>query len=137
MQAAWSHREIPGEDTTPKNLVLVGGRFQFASGLLGSLYLSTRSEFRDRFVENPRGILYPAKAQHLPSVGVFLGSLGYRVQGAGDSMLEFGVRLYLPLTFSDGSRHYQGRDGGVTADGYHFGGERLGRRLSLYLEGTL
>lgn len=137
LQAAWSHRETPGQDRTPKNLLLLGGRFHTAFGLLGSLYLTTRSEFWDRSVQNPRGMLYPAESQHLPSVGVILGRLGYHWQVDDDVHLEIGARFFLPIDFENFTFYYQGRGGGNTPDGYHYGGERLGRRVSFYVEGTI
>jgi len=137
LQAAWSHREVIDQDRTPKNLLLLGGRVHTDFGLLGSLYLSTRSEFWDRSVENPRGMLSPSMSQHLPSVGVVLGRIGYRWQVDNESSLEIGARLYLPVDLEDFSLNYQGRGGGTAADGYHYGGEQLGRRCTLYLEGSI
>ena len=49
--ATWAHREVFDLDTgnswdeAPKNLMALGGRFHTETGLVGSLYLFTRSEF--------------------------------------------------------------------------------------------
>ncbi len=138
LQAAWSHREVPGEvNGTPKNLLLLGGRFETRSGFMGSLYLSTRSEFWSGSVENPEGMLFPPLNQHLPNSAVLLGRLGYRWSAWEEAELEVGIRLYLPVSLDDFSFSYRGRGGGTTPGGYHYGGEELGRRVGLYLEGSL
>ena len=80
--AAWSHREMRHLATgftlnlSPKNLLILGGRFRTESGLVGSLYAFSRSEFRVRGVENPAGIMEPPYTVENDSVGVILGRLG-------------------------------------------------------------
>ncbi len=137
LQAAWSHREHRGNSTTPKNLVLAGGRFQTGWGLLGSLYMFTRSDYEDHQVENPEGILSSPLDQYMPSTAVVLARLGYRIEIGSSYLLEIGVRLHLPIDLEDGRLSYHGRGGFVAADGDVYGGEALERRLTVYVEGSM
>ena len=51
--AAWAHREVflrstgKCQNSVPKNLITLGGRFRLDSGLVGNLFLHSRSKFRD------------------------------------------------------------------------------------------
>lgn len=141
--ASWSPRAIfDGEGAaypeTPKNLLTLGGRFRTGSGMLGSLYLFTRSELWDRSVENPDGLLMPVLSKHLDHVGLIVARLGYQARLSDLVEIETGMKLFLPLSpFSGSFFRYREEGGGTTGAGLDYGGEPLGRVLSLYLQGRL
>jgi outer membrane receptor protein involved in Fe transport len=143
LQASWSHREAyePDSgfyrDSDPKNLITLGGRLRTESGLLGSLYVFTRSEFWDRWVYNPDGMLEDILHQHLDNVALVLGKLGWRFRTALGVELEAGVKLFLPVSpFSSPHFNYRDKGGGLTHSGGGYGGNLLGRMVTGYLEGT-
>jgi iron complex outermembrane recepter protein len=135
--ASWAHREVLENDTSPKNLITVGGRFRTGFGLLGSFYLFSRSEFVDRGLENPDGMLAPALTQHMDNVMLVLTKLGWQFSADPDVVLETGLKLFLPFSPFSGSlfRYYE-RGGGVTPEGKRYGGTELSRALTLYLQGS-
>jgi iron complex outermembrane receptor protein len=140
--ASWAYKEIwyresgLSEDKHPRNLFTLGGRFRAPFGLLGSLYAFFRSGFMDYAVDNPRGLLEPYLTQRLPNSVLLLGRLGYRLRVFDALDLETGIKLFLPISFE--APHFQvyERAGGVTGEGRGYGGEPLGRVLSVYLEGV-
>ncbi len=141
--AAWSHKEIFDRennwvsDDYPKNLITLGGRFLTRSGVVGSLYFHTRSEFTDRSVDSPDGVMAGYVTYEQPNVMLVLARLGYQLHLADGFSMEAGARLFLPVTpFGDAHVGYHERGGGITPDGRSYGGERLIRLLSLYLQGT-
>ncbi len=149
--ASWAHREIKVYDPEPelagfnnnhpKNMFTLGGRFRTDWGLVGGLYVYTRSQFLERGVDNPEGILAGYLEYDQPNVALVLGRLGYRITTWGSLQMEAGVRLFLPVTLfgpSVDSPHigYHERGGGVTPDGRAYGGDLLRRVISVYLQGS-
>jgi hypothetical protein len=141
--ATWAHREVfdldSGEpwDTVPKNLMAVGGRFHAGYGLVGSLYLHSRSEFKDRWVENPGGLLEPSLVQHMPNVFLVLGRLGWKFRTAAGVHVEAGLKLFLPVSPSREPLFRIREKGGVINRlGHNYGGEELVRVLTAYLQGS-
>jgi outer membrane receptor protein involved in Fe transport len=141
--ASWSHRQARNSDTgdwesrSPKNLLTLGGRFVTSKGLLGSLYLFSRSEFNDVGVQNPEGILAPYQRQRLGNDFLVLGKLGWKWEPGGGIEMETGVRLFLPVDpFSSPHFRYYEKGGGITAKGYRYGGIELARMVTGYLQGS-
>jgi outer membrane receptor protein involved in Fe transport len=140
--ASWAYREVWYRETglsqgkSPRNLFTLGGRFRSSSGLLGSLYAFFRSEFRDDGVDNPAGLMEPYLHRTNPNSVMLLGRLGYRLRAWETLELEAGLRLFLPISFEAPHWVVYERAGGVTPDGRGYGGEPLGRVLSVYLEGA-
>jgi iron complex outermembrane receptor protein len=136
-QASWIHREVLENDTSPKNLLSLGGRFRTAFGLLGSLYVFSRSEFWDRAVENPDGMMADALEHHMETVLLFMGKLGWEWEPRNGFVMETGLKLFLPFSPVSGPlfRYYE-RGGGISPGGKHYGGEQLARALTVYLQGS-
>jgi hypothetical protein len=141
--AAWAYREVVDhsidvtEDTTPKNLIILGGRFRSPIGLLGSLYLFSRSEFWDRYVNNPSGWFEPLLAQHMQNYFLVMGKLGWRWQPGPGIDLETGIKLLLPVSpFASPHFRYRERGGVLTASGENFGGDMLRQVVTGYLQGS-
>jgi hypothetical protein len=136
LQGAWAYRQVYDHDTgrakdnNPKNMFTLGGRFTTDGGLVGSLFGFTRSEFWDRSVENPAGLLAPALQVHMGNVLLLLGRLGYRLMLGEGVLLEAGVKLFLPLP------RYWDKGGTWTTTGTSFGGDLLGRSVLGYLQGS-
>ncbi|RME27739.1 MAG: TonB-dependent receptor, partial [Deltaproteobacteria bacterium] len=136
LRAGWSYRDTRSE-TTPKNLFLVGGRFKSEAGLLGSLYLIGRGEYLGTKIQNPEGLFSPSRRAHLPSVGIFIGRLGYRLRLGNEQKLEIGAKWYVPVDVENWRLRYHGRAGLIGPDGTTYGGEPLEPRVTFYLEGWL
>jgi outer membrane receptor for ferrienterochelin and colicin len=143
LMASWAHRQVLElgtghlSDNTPKNLVTLGGRFRTESGLIGSLYIFSRSEFWQADVENPKGLMAPKLKLHLDNNFLILGKLGYRWKTSGSFELEMGVKLFLPFSpFSGPLFRYYEEAGGNSPEGKRFGGEQLTRLLTGYLRGS-
>jgi len=141
--ASWTYREVFDRKAmgvvrnTPKNLVTVGGRFRGSSGLVGSLYMFSRSEFTDNSVENPEGLLAPKLTEHVDNVFLFMGKLGYEWVTAGGLELEIGAKLFLPFSpFSGNLFRYYEDLGGITPGGRYYGGQQLRRIATGYLQGS-
>jgi iron complex outermembrane receptor protein len=141
--ASWVHREVidleTGDvaDTSPKNLITLGGRFKTHSGLLGSLYAFSRSEFLDYAVENPAGLLEPTLEQHMDNVLLVLGKLGWQWEYTQGVKIEAGVKLLLPVSpFSGPLFKHSEKGGGITATGMKYGGQELCRMVTGYLQGS-
>jgi outer membrane receptor protein involved in Fe transport len=141
--ATWTHREVFNEKTwesfnsSPKNLMTLGGRFRTEWGLIGSLYIFTRSEFLDSAVKNPAGLMEPLLTQHLDNQMLVLGRVGWRRALAGSSQLETGVKLFLPISpFSRPYFRFREDGGGIDPVGKNFGGDWLCRMISLYVQGS-
>jgi hypothetical protein len=141
--AVWTHRQVNDHlvggftNEDPKNLIVLGGRFRTAFGLLGSLYAFTRSEFWDLNVDNPSGILEPLLHQHMDNVILLIGKLGRRFELGEDTRMEIGLRLFLPISpFSPPYFRYYESGGGIAQSGRKYGAEQLGRVLTGYLEGS-
>jgi outer membrane receptor protein involved in Fe transport len=137
--ASWSHREVVNRDhdESPKNLITLGGRFRTKWGLLGSLYAFLRSEFRDRWVTNPGGILEPFIVDHLDNVVLVIGKLGWRWVLPKNVGMEVGIKLFLPISpFSKPYFRFRERGGGFDSKGVNFGGDQLRRMITGYLEGS-
>ena len=140
--ASWSNRQILYEvkskrtDETPQNLITLGGRFKTTFGLVGSLYAFSRSEFVDRGVLNPGGLLEPALTQKQPHNVLLLGKLGWRWKVGARATVESGVRLFLPISPFE-SPHFRFREegGGVAPSGEIYGGVELARMITAYLQG--
>jgi iron complex outermembrane receptor protein len=141
--ASWAHKEILDLEIDqtagdyPKNLLTLGGRFRTDWGLLGSLYLFSRSEFIDGGVDSPGGILDGYLRQDLPNVLLVMARLGYRASLPDWFEWEVGARLFLPVSpFEAPHFRYYERGGGITTDGQAYGGNLLRRVVSLYLEAS-
>jgi iron complex outermembrane receptor protein len=139
--ASWAYREVLGKKSreSPKNLVTLGGRFNTETGLVGSLYVFSRSEFTDPLVSNPAGILEPKFSQHMDHVFLVMGKLGYRwvVPAGVDLEMEAGVKLFLPISpFGEHLFRYREVGGVLTETGENYGGEELRRMVTGYLQGS-
>jgi hypothetical protein len=122
---------------SPRNLITLGGRFHTDSGLIGSLYLFSRSEFWDTGVENPSGLLEPPLSQHMDNVFLAMGRLGWRWSVAGGVNLEAGVKLFLPVSpFSAPHFRFHEKGGGISVTGMNYGGVELRRTVTGYLQGS-
>jgi hypothetical protein len=141
--ASWTHRELwrmldeKPDDEGPRNMITLGGRFQTDWGLVGSLYIFTRSEFRDKAVANPAGLLEPILKLHMENTALVLGRLGWQVSAFGGLKLETGLKLFLPIA-PDAEPYFRYREkgGGLTPMGDNFGGDQLARMVTAYLEGS-
>jgi len=143
LMASWAHREVFDhskditEDFSPKNLIVLGGRFRSHSGLLGSLYLFSRSEFTDPYVNNPSGWFEPLLVERMENVFLVMGKLGWRWRPAPDLDMEVGVKLFLPVSpFKAPYFSYRERGGVITSSGENFGGDQLRRVVTGYLQGS-
>ena len=143
LTASWSHRQVYDWQAgkfargNPINLITLGGRFGTEEGLVGSLYLFTRSEFEDLNVENPEGLLAPRQTLHMDNVMLILARLGWRFKIEPGVEIEAGGKFFLPVSpFAAPHFRYYEEGGGVWPDGTGFGGEQLRRILSFYLQGS-
>jgi outer membrane receptor protein involved in Fe transport len=144
LTASWSHKQVLDLGTghtsnfSPKNLFTLGGRFRTDSGLVGSLYMFSRSEFWQQGIANPEGLLAPSLKMHMPNVILFLGKLGYRWETSEGLDLEIGAKLFLPFSPFSGDYlfSYYEDGGGVSPRGVLYGGEALRRILTGYLQGS-
>ena len=137
LQAAWTHRQVLEKSTSPKNLIVLGGRFKTDFGLLGSLYAFSRSEFTDPGMENPEGMMAPALSRHMDNVLLILAKLGWKWETQLGLEVETGVKLFLPFSpFSGPLFRFHERGGGVTPEGKRYGGTELSRGLTAYLQGS-
>jgi outer membrane receptor for ferrienterochelin and colicin len=138
--AQWTYRGVLDKrfrNTSPKHLITLGGHFRLPSGILGSLYLFTRSEFTDSAVENPAGMMEPTQSMHMDNVMLLLGKLGRQWGGEEGVQLEAGVKLFLPVSpFSGHLFRFYEKGGGVTPGGKRYGGEELARAVTAYLQGS-
>ena len=140
--ASWAYREVFHDDgesrvQSPRNLITLGGRFRTDSGLIGSLYLFSRSEFWDTGVENPAGLMEPPLSQHMDNVFLAMGRLGWRWSVAGGVNLEAGVKLFLPVSpFSAPHFRFHEKGGGISVTGMNYGGVELRRTVTGYLLGS-
>jgi hypothetical protein len=104
---------------------------------VGSLYIFTRSEFRDKAVANPAGLLEPILKLQMENTALVLGRLGWKTSVSGGVELEAGLKLFLPIA-PDAEPYFRYREkgGGFTPTGDNFGGDQLARMVSAYLEGS-
>jgi iron complex outermembrane receptor protein len=140
---SWASRQVLDMNTaktseaSPKNLVTIGGRFRTKSGLLGSLYIFSRSNFTQSDVENPAGLFAPKIQSPMDNSFLILGKLGYQWATAGDLKIEMGAKLFLPFSpFSGPLFRYYEEAGGVSPTGKHYGGELLSRMVTAYMQGS-
>jgi outer membrane receptor for ferrienterochelin and colicin len=143
LMAYWVHRQVFDRQTgktdasNPKNLFAIGGRYKSPGGLLGSLFAFVRSELNDNSVPNPDGIFAPILNQKLDNVVLLLGRLGWAWRMDNDFAFEAGLKLFFPISFgSNTSTCFFENGGGVTPEGAAFGGTKLCRLASIYLEGS-
>jgi iron complex outermembrane receptor protein len=138
LTASWTHREVLGAvDESPKNILVLGGRFRTDSGLVGSLYAFSRSEFTDRAVENPGGFFEPLLKMHMESVMLIIGRLGWKVRLGDLVESEVGVKLFLPVSpFESPHFRYREKSGTLSPSGEVFGGVELARMITFYLQGS-
>jgi iron complex outermembrane receptor protein len=145
--ASWVHREVfrhddqfvpaKQEDNTPKNLITVGGRFRTNWGLIGSLYIFSRSRFTDWGVENPAGLLEPRLSHKMPNAFLLLGKLGWKWAPMQGLELETGLKLFLPVRLSSGLPvGFYEKGGGATIHGVKYGGDMLVRMVTAYVQGA-
>jgi outer membrane receptor for ferrienterochelin and colicin len=137
--ASWSWREVTerSSDESPKHMITVGGRFRTDWGLIGSLYAFSRSEFWDRWISNPAGMLEPFEIEHMQNAILFLGKVGWKWKPASAVEMEMGVKLFLPFSpFEEPYFRLREKGGGLTRDGREFGGDILRRMVVAYLEGS-
>lgn len=140
--AYWAHRkefyqhDFGLSEGNPKNMLGLGGRFRTGHGLLGSLYLFTRSEFTAGGITSPEGLLGRTRERHMDNVALVIGRFGWEIP-AGGLEAEAGLKLFLPVSpFS--APHFNYREEGGFTDPYGrvYGGELLGRQLTAYLQGS-
>jgi iron complex outermembrane receptor protein len=138
LSAAWSTRQVlEFADLSPKNQIMLGGRFRTDWGLLGSLYAFSRSDFREVSVQNPQGLMAPLLHMSHESVVLVLGRLGWAADLGSGAEIELGARLFLPISpFQEPYFRYFERSGGYTPAGRHFGSDQLSRMLTFYLRGV-
>ena len=132
LTAAWSYRGLFNRDdheqsnNDHKHLLILGARFHTDAGLVGSLYMFTRSEFKAG-VGNPEGLLEKNIKTRMDNVMLVLGKIGWRVDVSGVAEFEAGLKLFLPVSpFS--SPHFQYNEMG--------GGDLLRRMVTAYLQGS-
>jgi hypothetical protein len=145
LEASWTHREVSKRvagsfhaiDDTPKNLLSLGGRFRTDLGLLGSLYLFSRSEFWDHAIKGQDNILAPFSSVHMDNCMLVMGKLAWRWLTGEGIELETGLDLFLPISPFSGQffRTYE-KAGNTTANGGNYGGELLNRMITVYLQGA-
>ncbi len=140
---SWSSRQVLDMETanisenSPKNLVTLGGRFRTNSGLLGSLYIFSRSEFTQASVENPEGLLAPKLTYQHDNSFLILGKLGYQWRTTEGLEIEMGAKLFLPFSpFSGPLFRYYEEAGGISLQGRFYGGEMLTRMITAYIQGS-
>jgi hypothetical protein len=139
--ASWSYKQVytggfdHADDTTPKHLIKLGGRFKTPSGLIGSLYFLSTSEFWHRMIENPEGLLSPPLSMHLRSQLFILSRLGYRWRTRDLFKLEAGLKLIIPYAFSSPHLKTYERGGGETLYGKPYGAMPITPTAVLYLKG--
>jgi len=143
LMASWAYRELFDRtvcctaDSTPKNMFTLGGRFRTDQGLLGSLYVFSRSEFMHRWVENPEGLFAPALTAQLENVFLIMAKLGWKWRVDDLFDVETGLKIFLPFSpFSGDLFSYYEDAGGETPYGRPYGGEALRRVVSAYLQGS-
>ena len=143
LMASWAFREMfdrtncCASDTTPKHLFTIGGRFRTNDGILGSLYIFSRSEFMHRLVENPEGLFAPAMTQKMHNAFLIMAKLGWKWRVDDFFDVETGVKLFLPFSpFSGPLFSYYEDAGGETPFGRPYGGEAIRRVVSAYLQGS-
>jgi len=138
LTASWTHRVVlQASDENPKDLLVLGGRFRTDSGLIGSLYAFSRSEFTDRAVENPGGFFEPLLTMHMESVVLLLGRLGWRLRLGELVDCEVGVKLFLPISpFESPHFRYREKSGYFSQTGISYGGTLLARMTTGYLQGS-
>jgi len=142
VMASWTLRQVYNrkngtwENRSPKNMFKLGGRFQTDFGLLGSLYIFSRSEFIDPQVENPAGLFQPYLTMQMDNSMLILARLGYKFRLADDFQLEAGLKLFLPFSLDELEWHYYEKGGSVAMDGGIYGGDRLRRMLTAYIIGS-
>jgi len=143
LMLSWASRAVLDMSTarisenSPKNLVTLGGRFRTQSGLLGSLYIFSRSEFVQSDVENPKGLLAPKFQSSIDNSFLILGKLGYQWKTEKGLEIEMGTKLFLPFSpFSGPLFRYYEEAGGISPQGKYYGGEMLTRMITAYLQGS-
>jgi hypothetical protein len=140
--ASWTHREVfeletgDAHDDSPKNLITLGARFRTSFGLLGSLYAFSRSRFWEISVPNPAGLMEDLRKMRLDDSLLLLGKLAWRWEIPGGVDLEAGVKLFLPVNLSELSIGYYEVGGGISPLGKRYGGEKLPRIVTGYLQGS-
>jgi hypothetical protein len=97
----------------------------------------SRSEFSDSGVENPNGILVPRLTMRMDNTMLVLAKLGWLWKLDHLLDVEVGVKLFLPLSPFSGDLFRSYEDpGGVTPDERYYGGQKLRRVLTTYLQGS-
>jgi outer membrane receptor protein involved in Fe transport len=141
--ASWTHREVLAEEgsadpgRSPKNLLTLGARFNTGSGLVGSLYAFSRSEFTAGGVPNPAGLLEKNERARMNNVLLVLGKIGWRIKLHKLVALETGLKLFLPVSPFESPYFRYNEVGGVTTPmGMLYGGDLLRRMVTAYLQGS-
>ena len=114
----------------------LGGRFRLDSGLLGSLFIHTRSDFVRRDLVNPGGFMEPGITKKMEPFALIVGKIGWGFEFGGARM-QSGIRLFVPV--APGGEYlfrYHEFPGGETHLGVRWGGDELQRMLTAYVEGT-
>jgi iron complex outermembrane receptor protein len=142
VMAAWSYRGLYDRendqfsDNDPKHMLILGGRFRTDAGLVGSLYVFTRSEFRTG-IGNPKGIFEQSIKIDMQNIMLVLGKIGWRVDLSGVAEIEAGLKLFLPVSpFSAPYFQTNEMGGTVTEAGTIYGGDQLRRMVTVYLQGS-
>ena len=142
--AYWDHRQIirkinTGTDAdTPHNLLGLGGQFKLDWGLMGSLYVYTRSEVTEYRVESPDGLLGDPMNQKLPHSMVILGKLGYGWKWQQGFSLTAGIQWFVPITpFEAPYNRIRDFGGGYRQNGSSYGALEIARMISVFLSGSI
>jgi len=142
LMASWTLRQVYNrnqgswENRSPKNMFTLGGRFKTDFGMLGSLFIFSRSEFIDPQVENPAGLFQDYLTRQMDNSILVIAKLGHKFRLADEFQLEAGLKLFLPFSIDQLEWHYYDKGGSVTTDGSIYGGDRLRRMVTAYLVGS-
>jgi iron complex outermembrane recepter protein len=141
--ASWTYREEiraregTTDDESPKNMLILGGRFSSDSGLVGSLYLFSRSEYMSGGIPSPEGMLADDTKEHIDNVFLILGKIGWQTSWEHNLKIETGLKLFLPVSPWQAPYFQYSETGSMTTPaGEHFGGDILRRMITVYVQGS-
>ncbi len=141
LRASWSYRHIMimpearKDSASSDQLYALGAEFFHPEGVLGSIYLSGRSDLHEGSIDNPRGLLEQPLRQHLPHTLLVLARLGCRIEFQG-LQIENGIKFMLPVNLENGAPNFYEHGGGVTPEGKFYGGTQLRPSLLFYANGS-
>ncbi|MBW1807399.1 MAG: TonB-dependent receptor [Deltaproteobacteria bacterium] len=141
--ASWTYREEiraregTTDDETPQNMFILGGRFRTESGLVGSLYLFSRSEYMSGGIPSPEGMLADTSDEYIDTVFLILGKIGWQTSWEHNLKIETGLKLFLPVSPWQAPHFEYSETGSMTTlDGKHYGGDILRRMVTIYMQGS-